>query len=113
MRNGEVKKISQEDNDFSMFKSNLRELFSNSRLMPAFGVSLHNETITEIKKDIWLKINFNHVLEKNGLPFYSLLFKLENVQGLNLIRLYNNKFDGRCLYLDLDNPTDLKSLFQQ
>lgn len=108
--NGEAKKISQEEKDFSMIKLNLKNLFSSSRLMPAFGVSLHNETIKEMQKDIWLKINFNNVLNKNGLPFSSLLFKLENVQGFNLIRFYNNKYDGRCLYLDLDNSTDLKSL---
>ncbi|MBQ9796015.1 MAG: hypothetical protein IJW36_03575 [Clostridia bacterium] len=108
--NGEIKKIPQQADEFLTMKSKLRGLFSCARLMPAFGVSLHNETTQELKKDVWLKINFNKIEEKNGLYFSALLFKLEDVQGFNLIRLYNGKYDGRCLYLDLDEPTDLKSL---
>lgn len=107
--NGNLKSIESEQ-DFLKIKSNLKDLFSSSRLMPAFGVSLHNETLNEIKKDVWLKINFKKEIEKSGLSFNALLFKLEEVQGFNLIRLYNDKYDGRCLYLDLDEKFDLNNL---
>lgn len=111
--NGETKKISQQENGFLAIKSKLRDLFLSARLMPAFGVSLHDETTKELQKDVWLKINFSKIVEKNGLPFSSLLFKLEEVQGFNLIRLYNDRFDGRCLYLDLEEEIDLRSLIKQ
>ena len=108
--NGNIRLINNKQEDFLKMKSNLKDLFSSSRLMPAFGVSLHDETLNEIKKDSWLKINFESIVEKSGLPFSSLLFKLEEVQGFNLIRQYNNKYEGRCLYLDLDDNFDLNNL---
>ena len=108
--NGNIRLINDKQEDFLKIKSNLKDLFSSSRLMPAFGVSLHDETLNEIKKDSWLKINFESLIEKSGLPFSSLLFKLEEVQGFNLIRQYKNKYEGRCLYLDLDDNFDLNNL---
>lgn len=108
--NGNIKLIEATDESFFKIKTNLTDLFSSSRLMPAFGVSMHNETLNEIQKDCWLKINFQNEVEKSGLPFNALIFKLEQVQGFNLIRLHNNNYEGRCLYLDLDSVFDLKKL---
>ena len=110
LENGKSSRIFPKDDKFNKLKTNIKNLFVTSRLMPAFSVSLHNETIQELKKDFWFKIHFNQEVEKNGLPFSSLLFKLEEVQGFNLIRSFNKKYDGRCLYLDLDEKTDLKEL---
>lgn len=107
---GEKELIFKQDVSFVKIKNNINNLFSNSRLMPAFGVSLHNETLKELKSGNWLQINFSELLTKNGLPFNSLLIRLEEVQGLNLIRLYQNRFDGRCLYLDLDSNFDLEDI---
>ena len=109
-KNGNIKLVENNEESFLQIKDNLKDLFSSSRLMPAFGVSLHNDTLNEIKKGIWLKINFDSKIEKSGLPFNSLIFKLEEVQGFNLIRLYNNTYDGRCLYLDLDEVVNLMNL---
>ncbi len=111
-KQGNRELIDQKDNRFIFMKKKLLDLFSSSRLMPAFGVSLHNETMQEIESGVWLKVNFNKEIVKNGLPFASLLFKLEEVQGFNLIRLYKGKFDGRCLYLDLDQAYDLSSIIK-
>ena len=107
---GEKELIFKQDVSFVKIKNSINNLFSNSRLMPAFGVSLHNETLKELKSGNWLQINFSELLTKNGLPFNSLLIRLEEVQGLNLIRLYQNRFDGRCLYLDLDSNFDLEDI---
>lgn len=107
---GKTKTIVHGSNEFFNILLKLEKLFVNSRLMPAFGVSLHNETLNALQRDCWLKINFNRELTKNGLPFSSLVFKLEEVQGFNLIRQYNNTFDGRCLYLDLDENINLLHL---
>jgi len=110
--NGEKKLILQSDCDFNKIKSNLEGLFVQSRLMPAFGVSSHIETLNEIKQDSWIKINFNKEIIKSGLPCEALLFKLEEVQGFNLIRSYRERYDGRCLYLDLDAKIDLKNIIR-
>ena len=108
--NGKKKEINKTNKDYFKILTRLEQLFSTSLVMPAFGVSLHNETIEEIKKDYWLQINFSEELVKNGLNFNSLLFKLEETSGVNLIRNYNNLYEGRCIYLNLDEETNLKNL---
>lgn len=108
--NGEVEIVTNEQDKFNQIFNNIKEVFASSRLMPAFGVSLHNETLNELKNGNWFQINFNKEQIKNGLNFNSLLFKLEETQGFNLIRLYENKYEGRCLYLDLNNEIDLNTV---
>ena len=108
--NGLKNEINKNDIEYSKILTRLEQLFNNSMVLPAFGVSLHNETLNEIKKDCWLQINFNKELIKNGLNFNSLLFKLEETSGINLIRLYNNKYDGRCIYLNLEEEINLKDI---
>ena len=110
---GERKLILTTDKQFNQIYNSVYELFLSSRLMPAFGVSLHDETLNEITKGDWLQINFKKEMNKNGLPFNSLLFKIEEVNGFNLIRLYENKYDGRCLYLDLNEIVNLKHLLKK
>ena len=102
--------ILKENLKFNAIISKLEKLFCSSRLMPAFGVSMHRETQNALKADKWIKINFNKILTKNGLNFSALIFKLEETNGFNLIREYDNKFVGRCLYLDLDELTNLEEL---
>ena len=80
--------------------------------MPAFGVSLHAETLNELKNDNWIKINFNKQIIVNELPFVSLIFKLEKTSGFNLIRFHNEKYEGRCFYLDLCEELDLLELIK-
>ncbi len=110
LKNGEIEIVENKTTKFNNIKTKLFDLFAMARLMPAFGVSLHNETLLEMKKGEWLKINFSTEQTKNGLPFNSLVFKLEKTQGFNLIRLFNNKFEGRCLFLDLDEEINLLNI---
>ncbi len=110
--NGKKEQVSKQNPKFEILISRLENLFQSSHLMPAFGVSMHDETQNELKENKWLKINFNQNLTKNGLDFSALLFKLEETSGFNLIREFNNSYDGRCLYLDLDEKTDLKEFFK-
>lgn len=105
--NGVSTLVFKGQDDFKKITNKLKELFSISRIMPAFGVSLHNETLNALKSDMWLQINFNKKLTINQLDFQSLLFKLEQTGGINLIRKNNNQFTGRCIYLDLQSETDL------
>ena len=108
--NGNIEMIDFKHKKFNLILNKVKDLFCESRLMPAFGVSLHKETLNEMKNGSWLQINFSKQQMKNGLNFNSLLFKLEKTQGFNLIRLYENKYEGRCLYLDLNCEIDLNSV---
>lgn len=109
---GKGKKIDETDTRFNRIFQNLENVFKNSFLLPAFGVSLHQETLNERENGVWLQINFKKEQTKNGLNFNSLLFKLEKTQGFNLIRLYENRYEGRCLFLDLDFEQDLNSIIE-
>ena len=108
IQNGEIKKLDSQE--FNKVFNKLQDLFGEARVMPAFGVSIHEETLNAMKEGEWLKLNYNAEMDKDGLLFKSLVFRLEECQGFNLIRLYGERYDGRCIYLDLPNITDLKKL---
>ncbi len=112
INDGIKKEILNHSKEFDVLYLKLENLFKNSRLMPAFGVSLHHEALNAIETNTWLKINFNQVLNKSGLPFSALLFQLDEVNGFNLIREYENKYEGRCLFLDLDEKFDMNYLIK-
>ena len=77
-------------------------LSQNCRECPAFGVSLHNETIDAMQSGIWIEFIFDKTNYHNEMPFESLLIQvLGEYTGFNIIRKYENKYDGRCFYVDL------------
>ena len=78
--------------------------------MPAFGVSVHNETLNAINSGSWLQVNFEKELSENQLSFTSLIFKLEKTGGINLIRKYKGLYEGRCIFLDFFQEIDLKEM---
>ena len=106
IQNGTSHKLSKQE--FQQTFARLQDLFGEARVMPAFGVSIHEDTINAMQDGEWLKLNYNAEMDKEGLLFTSLLFRLEKCQGFNLIRLYGERYDGRCIYLDLPQTTDLK-----
>ncbi len=110
--NGKTNVIDFKMGKFLNVKNKLKDVFNHARLMPAFGVSLHEETQRELESGNWLQINFQNEQTQNGLSFNSLLFKLEETQGFNLIRLFNKKYEGRCLFLDLDETIDLLKIIE-
>ena len=110
IQNGKIHKLSQQE--FQLTFARLQDLFGEARVMPAFGVSIHEETVNAMQDGEWLKLNYNAEMDKEGLLFTSLLFRLEECQGFNLIRLYGERYDGRCIYLDLPQTTDLKQLIK-
>ena len=109
---GNCERVVENSGEFNKILNGVKDVFCSAILMPAFGVSLHNETLNEREKGVWLQINFSEELTKNGLNFNSLLFKLETTQGFNLIRLFENEYEGRCLFLDLESSTDLSSIIE-
>lgn len=103
--NGEKIVISEEN------ASEIDRLFCCSlkgcRVMPALGVSLHDETMQAIEEGIWLRFAFDEKLEINGLHFDQLLIKVtKDMYGFNIIRGNKGKFDGRCFYIDIKHNMD-------
>lgn len=83
--------------------SRWNEMIENAYDMPAFGVSLHNETLEALKNGRWIEFEFNEKQTYNGMTFEKLLIQVESVfQGFNLIRYNSEKgYDGRCFYFNL------------
>lgn len=106
---GSTLTFNHNDDKFEMLLNAFLNTIKNSREMPAFGVSLHDETTTALKSGTWLEFVFNKPQSHNDMPFESLLVSVEpDHTGINLVRKQNGKFDGRCFYLDLS--TNLKVL---
>ena len=111
-KQGQIMNIKKNSKDFEIIKKELNTLFFESRLVPALSVSLHNETQQALNDGEWLQINFDQELNKSGLLFVSLLFRLEKTSGFNLIRVCNGKYEGRCLFVNLETEIDLNSLLK-
>ena len=80
-------------------------MIDGAHQMPAFGVSINEYTVQEMKKGKWLEFVFPEQTECDGMPFERLLINVQKEgYGFNLIR-YNAEqgYDGRCFYLDLVN----------
>jgi hypothetical protein len=70
--------------------------------MPSLGVSLDDLTREEMKKGIWIQLDFEDEIVYSNMSFDSLLLKLEyNSCGLSVIRKYQGSYEGRCYYFDL------------
>lgn len=96
--------------EFNKIVEELSNLSQSSREAPAFGVSLHNETIAAMEEGLWIEANFNKTISHNDMPFDSLLIQVVGeYSGFNIIRKYDNKYEGRCFYVDLID-TNLSSL---
>lgn len=106
---GSTSVFNHNDDKFEMILNAFLNTIKNAREMPAFGVSLHDETTSALKLGIWIEFVFDRQQSHNDMPFESLLGSVEpDHTGINLIRKQNGKFDGRCFYLDLS--TNLKVL---
>ena len=114
-KNGTEYSYFKGDDKFEILLSSLKTITKNSKDMPAFGVSLDNETKQEKLKGIWFELKFKNTLHFNDMPFDALLFKVEkDNSGFNLIRKNNGTYDGRCFYLNLNsNMGDLYKLINQ
>jgi len=99
--NGDKFEILQSD-VYNKIIVELEDIFINSREMPAFGVSLHEETLESLKNGVWLELEFDDEYNHNGMPYSKLLMQIEPwVTGVNLIRYNKGYYEGRCFYLDL------------
>ncbi len=103
INNDEKLTFNSEQQTFQQVIDCLKQITLDSHDMPAFSVSLDYETRQAIKSGLWLELEFNTLQSVNGLPFTALLISVNsNDSGFNLIRKFNGKYEGRCLYLSLE-----------
>ena len=90
----------------------LKKMLNNSRTMPAFGVSIHNETIEAMKSGVWLRLIYENETWVDGMNFDELLININpTFSGFNIIRGNNGIYEGRCYYIDLVDNT-MKALYE-
>ncbi len=90
----------------------LGEMLTDSRTMPAFGVSIHTETLKAIQNGVWLKLQYNGTQCVDDMPFDELLIEVNpEFGGFNIIRGNRGIYEGRCYYIDLVDRT-MKILYE-
>lgn len=104
--NGIISEFSEKDSEFLTIKQAYKTMLENHYEMPAFSVSLHNETINALNDGVWIELGFPRTFTHKQLAFEKLLIKVDKEScGFNLIRFNENKYDGRCFYINLINST--------
>lgn len=97
--------------DLNQLNVVLNQMLQDSHTMPAFGVSIHTETLKAIKHGVWLKLQYNGTQSLDDMPFDELLIEINpEFSGFNIIRGNRGIYEGRCFYIDLDNTT-MQSLY--
>lgn len=111
--NGKRKTYLISDNEFRLILSEMGYILGDCHDMPAFGVSIHNETVNAMKKGVWVEFFFPDTMTHNEMPFDGWLVQVEkDFTGFNIIRKYQEKYDGRCLYMRLMNGKSLDGLYR-
>lgn len=99
---GNIKNFYPETDSYQHILDEWNRLLEGVHLMPAYGVSLNDETQREKEKGIWIEFIFAQSCEYGDMPFEKLLIQVDaRFSGVNLIR-YNSDcgYEGRCYYLD-------------
>lgn len=83
------------------------EMLDGAHIMPAFGVSLHDETVKQVKKGVWAEFEFDGEYSSDGMPYEKLLVAVNpDWCGFNIVRYTAERgYDGRCFYYDLVGKT--------
>ena len=92
-----------EETPYNKIVEGWKALCENSHEMPAFGVSLNNETLEAIGSGLWVEFVFDKQYSHNSMTFEKLLVKVEKEwHGFNIVR-YNAQggYYGRCYFFDL------------
>ena len=90
------------DGRFEQVMLKFLNIINGGREMPALGVAINEETILAMRKGMWIEIMFGKVITHNGMKFEALVAKIEeHMGGMNIIRRYRDRYEGRCFYLDL------------
>lgn len=89
----------------------IRDLVNESHSMPAFGVSIDEQTKNAMQMGVWLILMYNDKQEVDGMIFDELIIQVvPEYTGFNIIRGNSGIYDGRCYYIDLVNK-DMSYLY--
>lgn len=92
--------------NYEEINAELNQMLDDAYSMPALGVSLHTQTLNELKNGVWLKLQYNGTQYVDDMPFDELLININpEFQGFNIIRGNKGIYDGRCYYINLTNKT--------
>ena len=95
--------IEMSNQDLRKFNLLFDDAIENAREMPAYCVSLHEETVEALQSGIWARFIFPSTQIHNNMQFNELLLKIEkDMSGVNIIRSNFGFLEGRCYYLDLE-----------
>ena len=78
------------------------EMTATAIRMPAFGVSIDELTRREMKQGLWTEFRYKKETSCAGMAFDRLLVCVkEEFRGFNVVRHVQEKYQGRCFYVDL------------
>lgn len=109
---GKKKILLLSDNEFRLLISEMEYILSDCHDMPAFGVSLHEDTMNAMKSGKWVEFSFPETMEHNEMPFDAWLIGVEkDFSGFNIIRKTDGRYEGRCYYMRLMNGKTMAGLY--
>lgn len=98
--NGNVVELTE--TEMQGLQQQIQTLFEDSHTLPAFGVVTNDMYQEDVKNGYFVSMKFDCPIQINDLPFDELVFKVEkDFHGFNLLRGMNGIFQGRCIYIDL------------
>lgn len=94
-------------NEYTNILNEFNKMIFNSHEVPSLGVSIDELTREEKKNGVWLEFKFNQINYSNEMPFEYLLINVNlDYYGFNVIRKYDDKYEGRTYYVNLVNNMD-------
>ena len=106
INNGEVFVYNKGDEEYFSILYEFEKMIEGSHQMPAFGVSIDEDTKEKLNEGLWVEFVFDGIHVNDDLPFESLLIEIESeYSGFNVIRGYKGKYEGRCFYINLVEKT--------
>ena len=92
-------------------------MLEDARIMPAFGVSLHDETVVRMQRGVWVEWEFDGTYSSDGMTYEKLLVAVRpDWQAFNIVRYTAEQgYYGRCFHYSLSerNMSEFYNLLTQ
>lgn len=103
---GVEKTFNKNSEEFNKILQTYNKTIQNGYEMPAFGVSIHENTISSLNSGLHVKFIFLDTQKHGQMEFEELLISInKDHMGFNIIRKINGKYEGRCYYMNLNEGT--------
>ena len=89
------------------------EMLVGAHQMPAFGVSLHEDTLREMQKGVWAEFEFDGRFTSNEMSYEKLLVAVRpDWCAFNIIRYVEEQgYYGRCFHYNL-GANDMSAFYK-